>query len=197
MDEELRQFVEHGREERNLEYKMSMNWADKAAQMKVIRTAMAMANIRDGGSIVFGVEEVGRSGNFLPKGMSDADFASFSQDDVQEKVNKHADPYVNLLVSGVEIGEKKFIVIQVQQFSDVPIVCKKAGEDVFEGQIFTRPFRKIETALVKSQTEMREILDIATENSLRNLHERLSRSGLSLEQPVTDRQRFETELENL
>ena len=40
--------------------------------------------------------------------------------------------------------------------------CKKNGEGISCGSIFTRSRKKIETAVVSSQTEMREIIELAT-----------------------------------
>ena len=35
-----------------------MSWSDKATKEKVTKAALSMANIRDGGVMVFGVEEL-------------------------------------------------------------------------------------------------------------------------------------------
>ena len=48
--------IGNGREERHVEFKRTMNWSDSSTKSKVVKTAMAMANLRDGGSIVFGIE---------------------------------------------------------------------------------------------------------------------------------------------
>ena len=44
--------VVQGREERNLEYKRSLNWDDKDMRAKLTKSVLGMANIRDGGAIV-------------------------------------------------------------------------------------------------------------------------------------------------
>ena len=44
------------REERNLEFKCSMSWADASTKAKLTKSVLAMANLRDGGHVVLGVE---------------------------------------------------------------------------------------------------------------------------------------------
>ena len=58
-DEALLEMVYHGREEQNLEYKQSISWQEPAIKAKIAKSAMAMANLPDGGAIVVGVEKKG------------------------------------------------------------------------------------------------------------------------------------------
>ena len=171
LDEALIDYlISHGREERNLEYKQSMSWSDIATKVKVTKSAMAMANISDGGYIVFGEKKNGEV--YEPEGMQKDHADSFKQDDVMDWVNKYADPYVELIVSVEKRDGKRFVVIQIQEFDQLPVVCKKDGEDLKCGDVFTRSRRKYETARVGSQTEMREILDLAVDKEIRRLRSR-------------------------
>src|SRR5574341_148406 len=163
MSQQLLDLVFHGREERNLEYKPSLSWSDRSVQDKTAKSAMALANIRDGGAIVFGVAQQGD--DFVPVGMTPNDAASFNNDDVIAYVNKYADPYVELSVSQVTTEEgKRFVVIQVREFAEIPVVCKRDGtERLTKGAIYIRTRRMPETAVVPSQTEMRELVELAVE----------------------------------
>lgn len=170
--------VLHGSEERNLEYKRSLSWNDAITKAKVVKSALAMANIPDGGAIVFGVEEI-RPRVFEPKGMDPTDAGAFNQDDVQEYVNEYADPYVDLKVTPVQHDGKDFIVIQISEFEEIPVLCRKDGQEgLRRGGIYTRPRRKFESILVPSQNEMREILDLAVDKHIRKYREKLWRWGL-------------------
>jgi predicted HTH transcriptional regulator len=157
----------HGREERNLEYKSSMNWKDIATKAKITKAAMAMSNISDGGYIVIGVTKNGEA--YEPDGIQELHLDSFKQDDVMTWVNKYADPYVELTVVYAERDNKNFIIIDIMEFDQLPIVCKKPGQNLKSGDIFTRSRRKYETALVSSQTEIREILELAVDKQIRRL----------------------------
>ncbi len=197
--EDLKAFILKGREERNLEYKSSLDWADPYAKAKIAKGAMGMANIPDGGVIVIGVENDG-----TPKGMAARDFASFDQNKVQESVNDYADPYVELTVTADHLdGYGDFVVIQVQQFVELPVVCKKTGaENLRRGAIYTRSRRKHETAEVGSQTEMREILERAVtrvvDRRIQWLRERgLLQAPAPYEVTTEHREQFEAELRGL
>lgn len=48
-------YVEHGKEERYLEYKSAMAWGNDDTKIKVAQAMMAMSNLRDGGIIVIGI----------------------------------------------------------------------------------------------------------------------------------------------
>ena len=189
----LTEFIDHAREERNLEYKQSMSWHDSATKAKIAKSAMAMANIPDGGVIVLGVEQHGEA--FIPKGMDPDHAESFKQDDIMEKVNEYADPYVELTVTATSKDQKCFIVIQVREFDQMPVVCKKDGEEGLKrGAFFTRSRRVYETAQVGSQTELREILDLAVDKEIRRLRSRnlISLEGVS-SVPDPDRTEFDNQ----
>lgn len=191
--EDLIALILHGREERNLEYKSSLNWGD--ARAKIAKAAIAMANIPDGGALVLGVQPDGSA-----EGMTLEDFSSFDQDSVQEFVNEYADPYVELSVTGDHLeGYGDFVLIQVQQFGELPVVCKKNGpENLRRGAVYTRSRRKHETAEVGSQTEMREILDRAVDSQIRQLRARgLLPTPAPYDVTPEHRTRFEAELSGL
>jgi len=171
-DESLLEMVYHGREERNLEYKRSISWQEPATKAKIAKSAMAMANLSDGGAIVIGVEKKGET--YDPVGMEQDHVESFKQDDVMEYINeKYADPYIELSVIPVSKDNKCFVVIQVHEFSQLPVICKNSGlENLKRGAFFTRSRVKHETVQVRSQTEMREILDLAVDKEIRRLRRR-------------------------
>lgn len=154
--------IYHGSEERNIEYKSSMPW--EACKDKVLVACLAFANTKDGGSLIFGVDD--EKMNCIPSGMEIVHFKSFNQDLVQDYINKFADPYVDLKVSHVDLDNKLFVVIQVNEFDELPIICKKDGAKVQNGDIYIRPKRKNESVRVSCQSEMREILDMALLKSI-------------------------------
>lgn len=176
-DQMLVDLILHGSEERNIEYKGSMNWNDINTKIKVVKTAMSMANLKDGGFMIFGVEE-DDTGICRATGMDLEDADSFNQDDVMDYVNKYADPYVELKVERVELNENVFIVIQISEFEELPVICKKNGEKLYRGSIYTRPRRKNESVPISSQTEMRELIERAVDKRMRKYREKIFKWGL-------------------
>src|SRR5690606_23102697 len=66
-----------------------------------------------------------------------------------------------------KIDNKNYVVIQIQEYSSIPVLCKKTGEfGLVIGHMYTRPRKKIESAIVPSQTDMREILELYLEKEL-------------------------------
>jgi len=196
---ELLDLILAGRESRNLEYKQSMHWNDSRTKAKVTKSILAMSNTRDGGAIVIG-EEQQPNGTFKPVGMSPTDANTFNYDDVASHVAEYADPYVNFSLAPIEYDGKKFIVIQVKEFEEIPVICKKSyGNILHRGRIYIRTRRMPESASVSSQTEMREIIDLAIDKGIRRFYQRLSRIGLTGAVPPRprDEELFEKQIEAL
>lgn len=194
---ELIELIIHGREERNLEYKGCVKWNDPNIKAKITKTVLGMSNIPDGGAIVIGVEQNGES--FHPTGLQPADLDSFKQDDVSSFINEYADPFAEITISRVTHQGSDFVVIQVKEFTEIPVICKKDGlNGLRRGAIYTRPRRKNETTEVPSQVEMREIIEKATEKGIRSLQARVGRSGLKVIEPEAEsRKRFEEQIKGL
>lgn len=154
-----------------------MPWNTAEWKAKLVKSILAFANVRDGGSIVIGVAELD-GGDFDFTGMEEEHFATYSQDDVDSEVAKFADPYVKLSLHKVTVDEKKYNLLQVEEFGEIPVVCKRDGPcNLRKGAVFTRAYGKAETVEVPSQTEMREILDVATEKAIRKLLATMYRVG--------------------
>lgn len=154
------EWIEHGREERNIEYKGDISWGEPEVKASITKSVLAMSNIRDGGVIVIGVHENGEV--YEPNGLGKANFANFKQDDVSAYINEFADPYVETTLRQIEYKSKRFVIIQVLEFSELPVICKKDGlNNLKRGGIYTRPRRKIESTFVPGQVEMREIIDLS------------------------------------
>jgi len=179
---ELRELIRHGSEERNLEYKAPMDWVAAETKAKMVKAALAMANIRDGGAVVIGMAEISHN-LWEPVGLPPDVRDSYNQDHVMAHLALYADPYVEVTVSLVEDDTGKtfqdFVVIQVREFEEVPIVCRQdlPLENMRAGEIFTRTRRMYESARVPGQAEMREILDLAVDKGIRRFDLRAAAAG--------------------
>jgi hypothetical protein len=81
-----------------------------------------MANKPDGGIVVVGVDDDGTT--LTPTGLTPAQIATWGYDDLHASVSNYADPYVDLDVGVVALDSKHFIAIEVEEFSDLPVICK-------------------------------------------------------------------------
>ena len=141
---ELLEYIYHGKEERNLEYKQSMPWGKKKTKEKITKAVLAMSNLKEGGTIILGVKE-NSDGSFDAVGMETGDIKGYRQDLVASFVNKYADPFVEITVNKVPDEGKKFVVIQVSPFRELPVICKKGSDALKQGNIYIRNRRMNET----------------------------------------------------
>jgi hypothetical protein len=185
------------REARNLEYKRSTSWTENPFRAKIAKSILAMSNIRDGGHIIIGMTR--QAGDtYLAEGMQQDHLDSFSVDDVQSCVAQYADPYVQLTLTKEEddVGQK-YVWIQVQEFEEIPVICRKSYADILRGgKMYTRTRRRFESAEVPGAAEMREVMEMAVEKGIRAFLERARRAGV--ESPMmsgpTSVQSFEEQL---
>ncbi|MDB5070245.1 MAG: hypothetical protein JWM87_1356 [Candidatus Eremiobacteraeota bacterium] len=196
--ERLRQRVQealdYNAESPGVEFKESRPWS--SLRVKIAKTAMAMANLRDGGLLI-----VGRgNGHGRPEGMSSEDFADYDGDTIRDFVDSYASPSVQLAIASVEVSERLYIAIDISQFTELPVICKKAYDpDLKSGAIYIRPYvgrprsRGVETA-----EDLRELLEIAAELQARKLMIQARRAGFEVSPPDrTARDLYASELGGL
>jgi predicted HTH transcriptional regulator len=178
------------KENRNKEFKRSTPWLEKEFKCKIAKSILAFSNVRDGGFIVIGVNQL-EDKSFDPVGMSDEDFKTYNEDHVQAFVAEYADPFSQVEFHPLTLENKKFVVIKVFEFAEIPVICKKDGSsNLRKGAIYTRTYRIPESAEVPSQSEMREILDLAAEKQVRRFFETQSRAGITVEMIKIDNTKF-------
>ncbi len=193
---EFAKIVEIAKEGRHIEFKCSMSWADASFRAKLIKSVLAFSNVRDGGRIIIGVDQHDDTFDFV--GVSADDLGTYDEDTITANVAEYADPYVRLALERVRYDDNDYIVIRVMEFEDVPVICRKDGlSNLRRGAIYTRTHRMPESAEVPSQTELREILDIAVEKKIREYHERQARVGAPGYAEPDHGRRFDDELGDL
>lgn len=167
-NEEVQAAVEYGHETASLEFKRADTLKSKSYVAMVARAAMALANSRDGGHILLGIDEKDPSGP--SSGVTAPQLAEWlNHDDVMAKLNTYADPPLSLhsearlLRSG-----KPIVVIEVGEFDSIPILCNRDfPEKLILGELYTRSMAKPESTRHLTQNELRVVLDLATQKQLR------------------------------
>ncbi|HYT05592.1 MAG TPA: ATP-binding protein [Gemmatimonadales bacterium] len=198
---ELEQLLREGRESLGVEFKRSMTWADDATKAKVVKAALAIANKRDGGLLVFGMTSPVNAGPHTLDGMTRPDYESFNQDDVMSKVNAHASPSIDLTVHHVVVDGKECVAIEIREFADYPVICSNdlvvgGTVVVVKGRMYCRSRRTIETTEVRTVEDLRDILEIAVDKGL-NRYFRQRAIEDRVGKVVDDAERFRQQLEGL
>ena len=164
--DELEALLEGAEETYALEFKTAMDWSQS-----LIRDILAMANVQDGGRIVIGITD----DTHARKGLSDDHIATYNTETIQDQVAAFADPRVEFRTEVVRDRQGlKFIVIDVRPFETIPVVCRRDGKDLNEGDIYYRSRTgRPASARVKRSSDMRDIIEVAMARS----RQRLSRIG--------------------
>ena len=182
MDErEFREILAFGHEQHGIEFKRGGSRKnDKRLLAKVIRAAISMANRRDGGRVIIGVEE-GDNNSLILNGVSQDDLPSWNHDDLADSIAEYADPSVNFEVESFKLEGKDFVILEVDEFDDFPVICKKNFDNVLRsGACYIRSRRKPETVDIPTFVDMRDLLELAINKGVRNFVRRASSAGLSL-----------------
>lgn len=170
--DELEALLLGAEETPKLEFKAAMGWEVRG----LVKDILAMANLQDGGRIVIGV-----ANDMTRQGLSQAQVDSFDIDTMRDQMKPFAHPYVRFSVaSATDANGLAYVVIDVHQFDEMPVICARDGHDVNEGRIYYRPMRgRAQSAPVSSAHDMAEILDLAVVNRM----QRYRRLGFQVEQP--------------
>ncbi|QYK51888.1 MAG: ATP-binding protein [Anaerolineales bacterium] len=168
-------------ERRSFEAKSAGSLTQKEFAVKVCRACMAMANNRDGGYVAVGVREL-EDKTLEVEGLSNEQAVSWlDSDSVSDTFAAYSDPPFQFEIDQVIIEGKIVVVISVYEFFDIPIVCKRSfSEKLQEGALYVRSRRKPESIAVSTLTDMRDLLQLATEKSIKHLLATFKNAGLPL-----------------
>jgi predicted HTH transcriptional regulator len=180
-DEEFAQLMDRvisqGHELSGLEFKGPGPVRDGRLVAQVVKAVLGMANRRDGGRVIIGVEDDGNA--FSPIGISDDDLSTWTYDAVSDQVARYADPGVSFEIETRQYNGNRYLVIEVEEFSDIPVLCKRAYDDVLrDGACYVRTRRKPETSDIPTHADMRDLLGLAIEKGVRQFLESARRVGL-------------------
>ena len=103
-----------------------------------------------------------------PVGLSESDLDTWTYDNMANQIARYADPSVSFELEPKAYNGNSYVVLEVEEFSDIPVLCKRAYDDVLrDGACYVRPRRKPETSEIPTQVDMRDLLQLATEKGLR------------------------------
>jgi predicted HTH transcriptional regulator len=180
-------------ESRNLDFKESQPY--DVLKYKIIKAALAMSNIRNGGLVIIGVSE--RGPEWALDGISPAHLATYDVDVMLDQIHAHASPVGVDVITHVR-DSKTFLVISIHEFESDLVICRKdgpAGEGIEKGRVYVRPAGKPQSRAVMSSEEMREITDLAAEKKARQLIAASERIGMVAAPGAQEK--FDEELDEL
>jgi predicted HTH transcriptional regulator len=186
-DEEFIELVAAG-ERPGVEFKNARGRKDPSFK-EVVRAVLGMANRRDGGVIIIGVDDNGTA-----TGLTEPQRASWQQaDHIRQAIAPFADPFVyvdvelKMVLSEGSLKGRIFVILVVQEFEDVPVLCGKAGNDangqplLQPGACYVRPNHMPATTNIANQTQFRALLELAIEKGVRKFLRTARAVGLATE----------------
>ncbi len=176
-EQELEAILAQGHETHGVEFKGPGKRTNSAFLASVIRAMLGMANHRDGGHVILGID----SESLEPIGLDDDVAASWlNYDALAPAVNEYASPSVSFDVQSLPFRENKIVIIRVEEFEEIPILCRKE----FQGSGKKSPVLRRGACYVRaspeipSEQEMRELLELAIDKGVAKFLARVQKVGL-------------------
>jgi hypothetical protein len=165
-DDRIRDLIRLGNENRNLDYKGPFSWVaiGRDEKCSIAKDVLAFANTRDGGIILIGLDDTTHS----VVGLSDTEASSFDQTTFNDFVHGYTEPRHTANVYRRILDGKNLVVIEIPEFSDVPIICKQTAQStanpkdiLLRKSALYKRTDKATSEIVDDADEMRELLNRA------------------------------------
>lgn len=180
-EEQFQRLIEAGYESRKLEFRECFRWDDDNRYMRerLVRSILGLANTQDGGHIVLGIA-VNPDKSLRYEGCSEEVIGSFIFDSVKGVVDGFGDHGVDFDITLGTRGAERYLVIQVSEFEEFPVICKRDGEHIdtkgkkqlVRGSVYVRTMQGHPATDVVMEKEMREIIERAIDKGRRKLERR-------------------------
>jgi hypothetical protein len=171
-----KQVVERG-ESPNVDFKAATSW-DGEDRVRLAKAIVAMANTRDGGVLIIGVDDDRQGGKPRLAGVTPDQRATFDPTKVSEFINSRFEPQIRLRIEKPVVDGCELVVVVVQEFTDEPLIC--VGEGLCNGKMLFKPGDLlVRTASAQSMVagpkELRELLGRAVARKGEHLLEQMRR----------------------
>lgn len=156
--DEVKALIELGTELPSLDYKSELRLDTRNERAAVAKDIIAFAN-SGGGQIVVGVEETS-PGNFVPRGLTEAQAAELESSRVNRAVGRYLDPPIHVKTTRVQHLQKTFVIIDVPPAHGTLLLAATENESASLrcGRIYVRT-SAAESAEVQSSDHLRDIID--------------------------------------
>ncbi len=162
------------------EFKGPGRRSDKAFAVKVARAALAMANRRDGGVVVLGVDD---ARPLASPGLSADELAEWmDRDRLGDLWGTYCDGAMDVEPRRVDLDGKVFVVLFVAEFATVPILCRQDYPGtLIRGACYVRAHGgRVESRPIRTEVEMRQLIDLAADKRLAAYVASAHRAGTAL-----------------
>ena len=151
----------------NLDCKEGFEWTrDSRDKRFELIDILAMANTRDGGTIILGVKDDTRELVGVSKEICD----SVDQSSVSKMVHRYGKPKVNLQVIKTKVHAKVVVGLTIAEFEDVPIICTDTITEVLNTSrpILRKSAVYIRTSAATTECKNRQLASFGESRRLRS-----------------------------
>lgn len=192
-------YINNPFETRSVEYKRNAPWA-RTTKHRIARAMIAMANLRDGGYIIVGMEQKD-DGSFDKVGVTENTYDTYKLDDMKNYLKSHVEPMIKVELEKPEIDGLKFIGIKVAGLYEFPHICTKSeGTNLERGVIYIRSTGAEGCIRLTDLEENKNIIDACAEVQFNKFVDNLKKSGLiEFTEPksMLDEEKFDKDLSGL
>lgn len=133
-DKKIQSLIEVAYELRDREFKSAFSWADPKSSWlreKVARAVLGMTNIKYGGNIIIGIKEDtnGENKKMVLEGLTENQLEGFGDyDAIKGFIDGFSYLDTNFDMGWGEYEKKRYVVLTVAEFYEIPVICKKDGQ---------------------------------------------------------------------
>jgi hypothetical protein len=174
-NDQIRLLLEAGYETRTREYKPSFSWNNNEKSIwikeKVTQAVLAMSNTRYGGQIVIGVIE-GDGKRLVLSGLNKDEFNTFEDyDGIKGYIDGFSYTDSIFDISYGEHLSKMFVVLTIQEFNEIPLICKKNGQTgvLRKDDIYVRSKKAPYSSIRATEPELREVIHMVVDKEKSDL----------------------------
>lgn len=184
-NEELADVLALGHEVRGVEFKGVGSPRDRGFLAKVTRAALGLCNRRGGGYVVIGIDDTNPAAG--GPGLDSDQVAEWTNyDHLATWFGLYADPAFEFEVDVRPTPQgNSVVVLEIREFDDIPVLCKREYTGVLKrGALYTRSRGRPETSDTHDHSELREVIELATEKSVRRFLQTAGRAGVDLSSSI-------------
>lgn len=184
-EERFVEIVRYNKEQSGVEFKCAGSMDDKPFVATVVRAILGMSNRSGGGLVIVGIGD--DHINIWPTGIPADQLQTWRFDRLADIVAVYADPTARFEMQVLDYDSKRFVILEVAEFDDVPVLCRRSyGDTLHEGTLYVRSRRKPETVSVRSVQDLRDVIELALKNHLARYLRLSSAAGITLASKPTD-----------
>ncbi len=165
-EDQVREIVHSAGEAASIDFKGPMEWDGAIVSAKLSKDIVASANVRGGGVLVIGVREP-ETGVFHKCGLTSEQASSFDTTKMASWINSRFEPEIHLSCYRTEVDGNEFVVIDVDEFHEIPLICTKnwrapneKRNEIEAGRIYVRT-ANAESAPLRKASDLRRLVSIA------------------------------------